>query len=305
MFTRILVAMDFSPATEALVSAIPDLSELGTREIALVHVTKPLGYPVSLGVGEMGDYRLRLRRLADRLEQRGFSVTVDVRSGSPASEIVRVANERHPDLIMVGSRSRSRIGEAFVGSVAWDVVRHARRPVLLQRIEPVRPDPEAALETRGSGLPGQVVYPTDFSETAARALPWLSRLAELGVPTFTLLHAVSFEDTEARTEAAGRLESLGADLARLGARDVKKEIRDVAASELVLSKGGMDPETLVVMGTHGRGFIPEIVLGSESRQVVRRAAARVLLIPARAEVAEPGTAAPAEPAGDASGAGDT
>jgi nucleotide-binding universal stress UspA family protein len=298
MFTRTLVAMAFSPATEALVSAIPDLKEFGTREIALVHVTKPMGYPVSLAIGEMGDLRQRLRSLAERLEKADFEVTIDVRSGSPAAEIVRVADERSPDVIMVGSRSHTRIGEAFIGSVAWEVVRRARRPVLLQRIEPIRPDPEAALESRGSGLPDHVIYATDFSETAERALPWLRDLAQLGVPSFTLLHSVAVDDVAARNVAAGRFDQLEAELTGLGASSVSREVREMPASEMVLSLGGRSPAAMVVMGTHGRGFLPEIVLGSESRRVVRSAAARVLLIPALGVEAEAGSAERSEVGGE-------
>lgn len=283
MFDRVLVAMDFSPATEALVSALPGLAELGTREITLAHVTKPMGYPVSEALEDLDGYRTRLRGLAGSLERNGFDVSVDVRAGSPAAEIVRIAEERNPQILKAGSRSRSRIGEAFVGSVAWEVVRRTTRPVLLHRIEPINPNPEAALESRGSGLPGRVVYPTDFSATAERALPWVLELAEIGVPSFTLIHAAAADDTESRRMAARRFDELEGELRDRGAEDVRVEVRDASASDLVLANGALRSENMVVMGTHGRGFLPEIVLGSESRRVVRRAAARVLLVPAASE----------------------
>jgi len=280
MFRKVLVAMDLSPATEALVSALPAMKEFGTEELNLVHVARPFADPVSQSLREMGDLKSRLNGLAARLQEEGFTVTVDVPSGAPAQEIVRAAEARNPDIIMVGSRSRTRIQEAFLGSVSWEVVRQCRRPVLLQRIEANRPDPEAALVSRGTGLPARVLHPTDFSDAAGRAGPWLRDLAGRGTIPITLLHVLPAGANGGRDEAVERLEELAAELRAAGARDVQVEVRRGTPSEEILAAGARNSETLVVMGTHGRGFLPGIVLGSESRQVARRASARALLLPA-------------------------
>src|SRR5690606_11506991 len=122
---------------------------------------------------------------------------------------------------------------------------------LLQRIEANRPDPEAALEVRSSGLPQRVLHATDFSETAELAAPWLERLAELGVAEFTLLHAT--DDTgDARDQAAERLEALAQRLRVAGATLVNVEVRSGSAAEAVLSLGGRNPRNMVVMGTQGK-----------------------------------------------------
>ena len=54
MFEKVLVSMDLSPATEALVSALPGMRELGTREFVLVHVAKPSRGPTSEGADPSG-----------------------------------------------------------------------------------------------------------------------------------------------------------------------------------------------------------------------------------------------------------
>jgi nucleotide-binding universal stress UspA family protein len=284
MFERVLVAMDLSPATEALVSSIPGLRDFGAREIILVHVARPIREPVSASLRQIEGFRERLNGLAKRLEEEGFAVSVEVPNGSPAAEVVKVARTRDPSMIMVGSRSHSRIREAFVGSVAWEVVRRARRPVLLQRVEANRPDPEAALEVKGGRLPKRLVHPTDFSDTAERALPWIKGLVARGVMEVTLLHVLSAEANDERSEAAARLEEMAGALRRDAPRlDVKTVVRIGMPHEEVLSAGGRNPENMVVMGTQGRGVLPEIVMGSVSRQVVRLASAAVLLIPAAKE----------------------
>ena len=153
MFEKVLVGIALSPATEALVSALPAMGELGTREFSLVHVAKPFHEPVSQSLTRLEKLRSRVGALADRLREDGFAVTIDVPTGAPAAAVLKVAESRDPDVVLIGSRSRSPIKDAFIGSVAWDIVRGVGRPVLLQRIDPIRAEPEEALETRGRGPP--------------------------------------------------------------------------------------------------------------------------------------------------------
>jgi hypothetical protein len=53
--------------------------------------------------------------------------------GPPASEIVRFANARDVDLIVMGTHGRNGLAHALMGSVAEQVVRTASCPVLLMR----------------------------------------------------------------------------------------------------------------------------------------------------------------------------
>jgi nucleotide-binding universal stress UspA family protein len=60
--------------------------------------------------------------------------TADVRarvvSGTPATEIVRIASEVDADLIVMGVSSRGAIGRKLIGSTAARVLRTAGGPVL-------------------------------------------------------------------------------------------------------------------------------------------------------------------------------
>lgn len=279
-FDRALVAIDVSGAAEALVAALPSLRRFGTEEIALIHVAKPIE-PVSRTVEVVEDVRERIEEIAAGLEEHGFEVTVEVPTGAPAAEIEAMADAWDPSFIVVGSRSRVRLAEAFVGSVAWDVVRRARRPILML---PIGPGKDAAAGDPASSplpaLPERIVYPTDFSDIARRALPWVEELVRRGVGTVTLLHALWGDDGDARDDALRRLEEIADLLRDAGASEVRSELDDRRAADAILASSGPDPRAAVVMGTHGRGFVPEIVLGSESRKVVREARVPLLLIPA-------------------------
>lgn len=82
-------------------------------------------------------FRREAQAAADRLaaELQGKAPRVDtvVRSGSPADEIVRAADEVEADLIVVGGRGKGAVGAILMGSVAHRVLHHALCPVLVTR----------------------------------------------------------------------------------------------------------------------------------------------------------------------------
>jgi len=53
-----------------------------------------------------------------------------VRSGRPADEIPATATEVGADLIVLGTHGRTGLSQALLGSVALEVLREARQPVL-------------------------------------------------------------------------------------------------------------------------------------------------------------------------------
>jgi nucleotide-binding universal stress UspA family protein len=75
-------------------------------------------------------------------ELRGLKVEEVIGHGDAAAEIVRVADEREVDLIVISSHGRTGLGRIIFGSTAEAVVRHANCPVLV-----VKPPPEEEEES--------------------------------------------------------------------------------------------------------------------------------------------------------------
>ncbi|MET0928109.1 MAG: universal stress protein [Aeromicrobium sp.] len=71
-------------------------------------------------------------QIAEVLADWGPKITTHIRSGSPASEIVKAAKAKDADLIVVASSS-SRAGAVLMGSVSHRVLNHATCPVLVVR----------------------------------------------------------------------------------------------------------------------------------------------------------------------------
>jgi nucleotide-binding universal stress UspA family protein len=61
-----------------------------------------------------------------------------IREGPCAEQIVKTAEERGCDLIVMGSHGRRGVSHFFLGSVAEGVLRQAPVPVLIVRLQPLR-----------------------------------------------------------------------------------------------------------------------------------------------------------------------
>jgi nucleotide-binding universal stress UspA family protein len=164
-FTHVLVPTDFSePAQHALRYAI-DEATLHHARVTLLHVMPPrtetdvyfvTGAPAASGYqagldpdagGRVGAYassqpmvvrqdhnEAALTRLRDLIPA-AFHDTwqVEIAAGHPADAIVRVAEKRNADLIVMGTHGRTGMQHVLLGSVAEKVVRLASCPVLTVR----------------------------------------------------------------------------------------------------------------------------------------------------------------------------
>lgn len=136
----------------------------------------------------------------------------------------------------------------------------------------------------------RILLPTDFSDTAAHALDYARDLAARYRASVHLLHVVS--DPRAQ-DWAGEVEGLvvpdllgkwkGDAERRLGAitlGDVEtvRAIRVGHAFVEILHYATQNAIDLIVMGTHGRGPVRHLLLGSVAEKVVRKAPCPVLTV---------------------------
>ena len=56
-----------------------------------------------------------------------------VEEGDPAARIIDISNKLDVDLIVLGSKGTSKIGQYLIGSVANKVVQYAHKPVMVVR----------------------------------------------------------------------------------------------------------------------------------------------------------------------------
>lgn len=137
-----------------------------------------------------------------------------------------------------------------------------------------------------------ILFPTDFSEQAERALPHALALAERFDARLHMLHAVvlhaadpagpdhrfpDLEDAWSRLDgwADERLDEGGE---RHDVEVVRHRQRGLSAAAVILDYADDREVDLVVMGTHGRRGLRHMLLGSVAEEVVRTAPCPVLTV---------------------------
>ncbi len=154
MFTHILVAMDFSPPSDAALDYARALATRFDARLHLLHVVEdPMRavYSAEVFVPEVEGLRdSALERATASLRERlgasdagAVHASVAALIGTPAYSIVEYAAAHDIDLIVMGTHGRGGMSHLLMGSVAERVVRSAACPVLTVHA-PAKPAVRAA-----------------------------------------------------------------------------------------------------------------------------------------------------------------
>lgn len=145
-----MVAHDFSLCADAALSVAAGLARRFDATIILVHVSPmPPNLPKDAMVAApglaqplpieealtTGAYR-SLAAVGAPIRASGIAVETIARvtaTESPAKGLLDLANEVHPDVIVLGTHGRTGIAHLLVGSVAEKIVRGAQVPVITVR----------------------------------------------------------------------------------------------------------------------------------------------------------------------------
>lgn len=156
---RILVPIDFSDVTPAVIVLARQLAKALDAEIDLVHVKEltaaaapgTLGYglagmpelapmsglpvpgfePMPEALSENEDQESKLAKWQAEIAQDGIKVSLRETTGTVAEEILSQADELNADLIVMGTHGHGAMYNLLVGSATKGVLKHSTRPVLL------------------------------------------------------------------------------------------------------------------------------------------------------------------------------
>ena len=138
MYQHILVAVEHSKADEAILDHIISLARMTNGRLLLVHVADGFAArhfeDLELRESEeIRDDRAYLQRRADELRKAGLQVDCRLAMGDPATEIIKIADEEHVDLIAMSTHGHRFLSDVIHGTTV-DRVRHTVKvPVLLLR----------------------------------------------------------------------------------------------------------------------------------------------------------------------------
>ena len=214
----------------------------------------------------------------------GLHAEGELREGKPAAEIVRVAQQLHADLIVMGTHGRSGFQRWVLGSVAETVLRRAPCPVLtVPALAPERPSPM---------LFKRILCATDFSPASEAAVSFAASLAEEADACLLLVHVLDRSGAGARSESGADGDGPRPDFECAARAQLRRalptEAREWCTPEEIVTCGKVAPQILrlaaereaglIVMGVHGRSLLDLMAFGSVTHEVVREAACPVLTV---------------------------
>lgn len=138
-FKTILLAVDQSEQSDRAVLAASQLAQLSGGSVRLLHVQEFEATATRGGVyniEEPEEVERLLKKEIDVLKQAAVEVVPEIRRttvGHIGTEIVEAAKSCSADLIVMGSRGRSRVTAMMLGSTAYKVLHLSDRPVLVVR----------------------------------------------------------------------------------------------------------------------------------------------------------------------------
>lgn len=145
MYKNILIPTDGSELSERAATHALELAKLTGAKATVLTVTAPWG---AIAIGEIAvalpqaEYEDRadanaaafLKSVTEMASKSGVACdSVHARETNPYEAIVRVAQEKGCDLIVMGSHGRRGIEGFLLGSETVDVLTHSKVPVLVYR----------------------------------------------------------------------------------------------------------------------------------------------------------------------------
>jgi nucleotide-binding universal stress UspA family protein len=144
---KILFPTDFSTASHASLEMATSLAKDRGAKLIIVHVEEP---PMAYGGGELyygvqEPDREELKRMLSAVVPTNSAVPCEhhLMIGSPASSIVEMAEREGALMIVMPTHGRTGLMRMLMGSVAEEVVRKAKCPVLTVKASAPKPDREA------------------------------------------------------------------------------------------------------------------------------------------------------------------
>ncbi|WP_166789584.1 universal stress protein [Cryobacterium fucosi] len=278
MVERVVVAVDGGPASTAALDWALERAKVLPISLELTTVVD-LGWAPAGGPDD--DFRpIYERALSDATQRVEHEVpdikkTSYVRRGVPADELVRASASA--DLLVIGTNKTGFLAGAVYGTLPLRLAAHSHCPVV---VVPATWNPTA----------GTVVVGLEDDATAEVALSFAAAEATRLGRVLDIIHAWSIPATVAveygavipfdelrdahaaiLAEAAGRVRTAHPGLE-------VREVLEQGPAAMVLVDASGEAE-LVVVGTHGRGAVGSLFLGSVSHDVLLNLTCPVAVIP--------------------------
>ena len=260
MFDEIFVCLDGSPLAEKI---LPLAQHIALAKKARVILLRVVGDSNELSVEE--NY-MRERASLFRAPIR-FVVSSD-----PATAILGELEKNPRAIAAMTTHGRSAWGEALLGSVALQVIRGAKRPVLLHRPLPDHGEAPAKIAT--------VVAALDGSKFSEKIIPWAVDLAKALGARLLLVQALAQQGplSEVRGDVleSAYLHAKADETRKKYAIDADWEVLHGEGGDAICRYLSDMQDTLLAMTSHARRALERVLVGSVAASCIRHAGVPIL-----------------------------
>ncbi|HET7789782.1 MAG TPA: universal stress protein [Gemmatimonadales bacterium] len=284
----VIAGVDGSPESVRAAALACRLAEARGVKCLLVHVVPDVWSAASLTAvpaftpefaEEMIEAaRARVVGALRRAVPAGAVEDLRILTGRPAAQLAEFALEHGAQLIVIGGKHHGLVARGLGRSTAHHLVRRLDVPVLVvgDHAGPIR----------------RVLVPVDLSPAAAPTLAAADRLARENEAVLRVLHVVepipffdgipiTVDQQDLFTFSARDFEK---QLATLGKeRRCERVVRRGPAADVITEETITSKADAVVMGSHGKGWVDRLLIGSVTETVLSALPASVLVVPTSSE----------------------
>ncbi|RIV21214.1 universal stress protein [Fibrisoma montanum] len=282
---RILVSVDLSDASKAVLNVAKAMSRRHQAELRLLHVITPEEYPltaadnllVSVPRAEVieADVQQLHQWANDVLNDHPMPYSVECRTGTRTDRLVEAAHEIGADLIVMGSQRPEGLLNYVLGAEAYHVIKQAPCPVLTV------PEGAAVSDFR------QILFPLRPVPGTLNKYDLTRSIARKNSAHLTVLALLSQEESASNDSLTTAMASLNERLSA-DALDADVFVSETnSAARTVLQQADERHADLIVVTADTTTGLRNLLSGPFFKQIINRATVPVLAVKPRETESRP------------------
>jgi nucleotide-binding universal stress UspA family protein len=285
---QILVPVDLAPLSRLALNHAIAIARKFNARLTLLHVVESSVSPIlpaeeaRIEKQHYQQSRRMLPALIPPEDRKDLNIRTMVKVGRIDEQILTAMNERHVDLVVMGTHGRGLFGTWLIGSVTNNVLQKTNIPILT-----------VCRVTRPLAF-GRILLATSLDEPSIESLRFATNLAKMVHASVVAVHAVEV-GVEGGAEAAVYLtadrmqearEQMETFRAASGLTDIETVVIDGPAADSVLATAQEEAADLIAITIPRDGSVTRNDLGSTAEKIIREAHVPVLAIPAKEKARE-------------------
>ncbi len=290
VFERILVPVDLSDITDAVIQSVSFLAKNNGSHVWLLFVIEqlsPLYYiknlelvmePDEEEVLSLAEEKLKeealesLKRYKTILEENNIKATVVIESGDVVETILDFAEEENIDLIIIGSHKKGLVDKLIMGTVSEKIVSKANTSVLVIKGNPLN-------------RLNKILCGFDFLPNSKDALSVAKELAKYFGASIRIIHGDADEPfahfkgiyQKVLERKKKILEEIKEELTEEGLT-IDYEILREPPAEAILDEIHVYQPDIVVLGKRKTPAVKRLFIGTTASKVVKEASIPVIIV---------------------------